>query len=109
MVQDTRMAFTEMPLAEARTDGLMRISQAIETAATLDELLLLSLHELSQLFEIDRSGVMLLDDNGVGQLVCEYPTPAALPPSMPLTDIPVLRRALRKRQPIQLHDIERYS
>ncbi len=103
------MALTEMPLADARVDGLMRISQAIETAAALDDLLLLSLHELSQLFEIDRGGVALLDDQGVGHLVCEYPSQTTPPPTIPLTEILVLRRALRKRQPIQVYNIERYG
>ena len=58
------MELTETTLAEVRTDALLRITQAIETAATLDELLLLALHELTRLFGVTRGGVALLGEDG---------------------------------------------
>jgi NtrC-family two-component system sensor histidine kinase KinB len=101
------MALNETTFAEGRVEALMRISQAIETAATLDELLLLALRELTQLLDAPRGGVVLLDDEGDdGQIVCEYPPQVTRPPSMKITDLPLLRRAIRKRQPLQLHDID---
>jgi NtrC-family two-component system sensor histidine kinase KinB len=93
-------------LAEGRVDALMRITQAIETAATLDELLLLALYQLSQLFDVPRGGVVLLDDTGnLGQVVCEYPPQSARPPAIQFADMPSLQRALHERQAVQVHDI----
>src|SRR5262245_1280042 len=104
------MALDQTPIAEVRVDALMRITQAIDTAATLDELLLLSLGELAQLLDAPHGGVVLIDDDASdGQIVCEYPPQVTSPPSMRLTDLPLLRRAIRKRQPLQLHDIESES
>jgi NtrC-family two-component system sensor histidine kinase KinB len=101
------MALDDTPITEVRVDALMRITQAIETAATLDELLLLSLRELTQLLDAPRGGVVLIDADATdGQIVCEYPPQVSPAPSMRLADLPLLRRALRKRQPLQLHDID---
>jgi PAS domain S-box-containing protein len=97
-----------MPLPEpteplSRTDALLRITQAIETAATLDELLLLALNELTQLFDAQRGAVILLDDGGTtGQVICEFPPQVSLPPPRPLGESPALARAARERQPVQL-------
>jgi PAS domain S-box-containing protein len=92
---------------EGRVDALMRITQAIETAATLDELLLLALNQLSQLFDVPRGGVALLDEAGtVAQIVCEYPPQSTRPAAIQLDDMPSLQRALRDRQPVQVHDID---
>ena len=46
------MVPTESTFTKSRADALLRITQAIETATTLDELLMLALHELAQLFEV---------------------------------------------------------
>jgi two-component system, NtrC family, sensor histidine kinase KinB len=97
----------ETSMAEVPVDALMRITQAVETAETLDELLLLSLRELTQLFDAPRGGVVLLDeDAGDGQVVSEYPPQVNRPVSVQLADLPLLRRALHQRQPLQLHDID---
>src|SRR6476646_9208938 len=97
----------ETSIAEVPVDALMRITQAVETAGTLSELLILALRELTQLFDAPRGGVVLLDeDAGHGQVVSEYPPQATQPISVQLTELPLLRRALHQRQPIQLHDID---
>jgi PAS domain S-box-containing protein len=101
------MAEPETPITEVRVDALMRITQAVETAGTLDELLLLALRELTQLLDAPRGGVVLIDDNGSdGQIISEYPPQVNPPMSVQLTDLPRLRRALHKRQPLQLHDLD---
>jgi len=101
------MELPDTTLAEVRTDALLRITQAIETAATLDELLLLALHELTQLFDASRGGVALLDENGqLTSIASEYP-PQIHPLNLAvLSDSPSLREAIQTRQPVQVDDTE---
>src|SRR5215210_6263952 len=101
------MELTETTLAEVRTDALLRITQAIETAATLDELLLLALHELTQLFGVARGGVALLDDHGrISTLASEYPPQIARSDLPSIADTPAFQSAIQKRQPIQVGDTD---
>src|SRR5262245_52784118 len=102
------MEMTDTTLSEVRTDALLRITQAVETAATLDELLLLALRELTQLFEVERGGVALLDENGrISSIACEYP-PQVVPLDLSaIADVPALQFPVRERQPLQIDDSER--
>src|SRR5207253_6951997 len=101
------MSESETSIAEVPVDALMRITQAVETAETLDELLMLALRELTQLFDAPRGGVVLIDeDANDGQIVSEYPPQVNQPASVRLAELPLLRRALHQRQPLQLHDID---
>jgi GAF domain-containing protein len=102
------MTLTEASLAEARTDALLRITQAIETATTLDELLLLALHELTQLFGAAHGSVALLDESGrISPIACEYP-PQVRPLDLSVVaGAPALQQAIDKRQPLQIHDTDR--
>src|SRR4051794_21848738 len=101
------MSEPEPSIAEVPVDALMRITQAVETAATLDELLMLALRELTQLFDAPRGGVVLIDEAaGDGQVVSEYPPHLNQAISVQLDELPLLRRALQQRQPLQLHDID---
>lgn len=101
------MAEPDTPITEVRVDALMRITQAVETAATLDELLMLALRELTQLVDAPRGGVVLIDDAvGDGQVVSEYPPQLNRPAPLQLEDLPLLKRALQKRQALQLHDLD---
>jgi NtrC-family two-component system sensor histidine kinase KinB len=102
------MDITETPLTEVRTDGLLRITQAIETAATLDELLLLALHELTQLFGVERGGVALLDDKGqISSIACEYPPQVTPLDLKSIAEVPALQIPIQKRQSLQVHISER--
>ncbi|MBK9713747.1 MAG: GAF domain-containing protein [Kouleothrix sp.] len=102
----SKAAPPDQTAAEGRIDALTRITQAIETAGTLDELLLLALRELTQLFDVPRGGIALLhDERSTGEIVCEYPPQVVLPLTVDLSDLPNLQRALHKRQPLQIHDI----
>jgi two-component system, NtrC family, sensor histidine kinase KinB len=101
------MSESETSIAEVPVDALMRITQAVETAGTLSELLMLALRELTQLFDAPRGGVVLIDeDSGSGQVLAEYPQQQNQPISVELSELPLLRRALQQRQPLQLHDID---
>jgi PAS domain S-box-containing protein len=85
-------------MIEVRIDVLTRIGQAIEAAATLDELLLLSLYELTQYFGMGWGAVGLLDDTNGLQIAGEYPPQVVRQPAIPLDDLPMLRRVLRQRE-----------
>lgn len=98
------MEVIETSLTLARTDALIRISQAIETAATLDELLLLALNELTQFFNVARGTVMLLANDGLGEIVCEFPPHAISPAPMRIGAHGPLGTAIQQRQPIEIED-----
>jgi PAS domain S-box-containing protein len=102
------MEITDTTLAEVRTDALLRITQAIETAATLDELLLLALHELTQLFGVTRGGVGLLDEQGrISSIAAEYPPQIAPLDLSKIAEVPALRYPIEQRQPLQVSDDDR--
>jgi GAF domain-containing protein len=102
------MELIETTLSEVRTDALVRISQAIETATTLDELLLLALNELTQLFQVASGGVVLLNDDGsVSPLASEYPPQVVPSDSLSIAAAPAIRRAIRRRQTVQVNDTDR--
>lgn len=90
----------EQALLASRIDPLIRITQAIETAATLDELLMLSLNELTALLRVERGAVALLDGS-VARLASEYP-PQAAPSGLALSDLPRISEAMRSRTPIAI-------
>jgi two-component system, NtrC family, sensor histidine kinase KinB len=102
------MELTDTTLAEVRTDALLRITQAVETAATLDELLMLALHELTQLFGVARGGVGLLDEHGrISSIEAEYPPQVAPLDLSKIADVPALRFPIDQRRPLQVSDDER--
>ncbi len=84
---------------DPRLDALTRIAQAIETATTLDELLLLSLVELTPLVHADHTGVLLIDAQRRATVACEYPRHADAPLFV-LDDLPAVAESLRTRRPV---------
>lgn len=91
---------------ELRAASLLRIAEAIETAQTLDELLMLGLNEFAQLFELSNSGVLLISDDGVtARLVSTSPPRVNLPPPFRISETLLIQQVVRDRQPAQLPDI----
>ncbi len=102
------MSDPESSLAQSamNTQGLLRIATAIETAATLDELLMLALNEFIQGLGVSLCGVLLLDPGGETiSLVSTFPPRISLPPPIPLRDLPLIQQALQQRQPYQILDL----
>ncbi len=92
--------------SELSTQGLLRIATAIETAATLDELLMLALNEFVQGLGVSLCGVLLLDASGETiALVSTFPPRVSLPPPIPLRDLPLMQNSLQQRQSLQIADI----
>ncbi len=92
------------------TQGLLRIATAIETAATLDELLMLALNEFVQGLGVSLCGVLLLDPAGETiSLVSTFPPRISLPPPIPLRDLPLIQQAFQQRQPYQILDLTTMS
>ncbi len=88
------------------TQGLLRIATAIETAATLDELLLLALNEFVQGLGVSICGVLLIDASGETiTLVSTFPPRVSLPPPVPLSALPLTQRSLQQRQSYQIPDL----
>lgn len=93
----------EQPVGDLRAESLLRIAAAIETAATLDELLMLGLNEFAQLLDLANSGVVLLSDGGVtARLVSTSPPRLTLPPPFALAETTVLQQVVAERQPVQI-------
>ncbi|HMO59188.1 MAG TPA: GAF domain-containing protein [Roseiflexaceae bacterium] len=80
----------------------MRITTAIETAATLDELFLLALHELNRMFSVDHSLIILLSEEIVGTIAGEYPPRVAVVPNLPLDQSPIAQRVILDRHAVAL-------
>jgi PAS domain S-box-containing protein len=98
----------EQSLIDLRTTALLRIASAIETAATLDELLLLALNEFSQLLDIPLCAlVMFSDDNTEAALISVYPPRVTLPPPFALRETTYLQQMVVSRQPFEFYDITR--
>jgi two-component system, NtrC family, sensor histidine kinase KinB len=91
---------------DLRTAALLRITAAIETAATLDELLMLGLNEFAQLLGLANSGVILISDDGErASLVSTSPPRTALPPPFPLAETTLIQQVISRREPIQIGDV----
>ncbi|GIV91531.1 MAG: GAF domain-containing protein [Chloroflexus sp.] len=96
--------------SELHPESLLRIATAIETAATLDELLLLALNEFVQGLDVSMCGVLLLDPTGETiSLVSTFPPRVSLPPPLPLRDFPLVRQSLQQRQAHQISDVTTLS
>ncbi|GAB4433547.1 MAG: hypothetical protein OHK0015_22450 [Chloroflexi bacterium OHK40] len=96
----------EHSLVEMRTAPLLRIASAIETAATLDELLMLGLNEFVQLLDQVNAGVVLLgDDEATAHLVSTAPPRVNLPPPFPLAETTVLKQVVAERTVAQVADV----
>ncbi|MGQ9613764.1 MAG: GAF domain-containing protein [Chloroflexus sp.] len=92
--------------SELHPESLLRIATAIETAATLDELLLLALNEFVQGLGVSMCGVLILDPAGETiSLVSTFPPRVSLPPPLPLSDLPLVRQLLQQRQVHQIPDV----
>ncbi|MGQ9742036.1 MAG: GAF domain-containing protein [Chloroflexus sp.] len=92
--------------SELNPESLLRIATAIETAVTLDELLLLALNEFVQGLDVSMCGVLLLDPTGETiSLVSTFPPRVSLPPPLPLSDLPLVRQSLQQRQVHQIPDV----
>jgi PAS domain S-box-containing protein len=94
------------PLIDMRTTVLLRIASVIETAATLDELLMLGLAEFSQLLDLPFSGVLFLSDDGTtARMVNSHPPRVTLPMPILLAETPFLNQVVAGRQIVQIGDI----
>lgn len=101
-----KMQSFEPSLVDIRTGALLRITTAIETATTLDELLLLSLNEFVQLLDVPLGGIALLnDDRTRAHLVSIYPPRVTMPPGVALVETNYLPHAINDRQPVQIYDL----
>jgi PAS domain S-box-containing protein len=110
MEDHNRVNRTGSATAEARTSALWRISAAIETAATLDELLMLALTEIAVLADVPLCGVFLFDDqNETGQLVSTYPPRTQFPAPIALKSSEPLQFVQHHRQAYQIADIHTLS
>ncbi len=96
----------EVPPSDLRTGALLHITTAIETAATLDELLMLALHQFKDLLGLEFCGVVLVDEQlENARLVSVYPPRVNLPGPISLRHSRILRPAFEQRQTVQVSDI----
>ena len=83
-----------------RSDALVRLTQAVETATTLDELLLLTQSEVTQVLEVDLSSVLLFGEDATCYIASAFPPQARLPDPLHLPDDAVVHQVARERQPL---------
>lgn len=93
-------------LVDLRTGALLRIASAIETAATLDELLLLALNEFARLLDLPLCGVLLVDEAlTTARLVSVFPPRVSLPGPIRLRETTFLPQVVNTRQAVQIYDV----
>ncbi|NTW97052.1 MAG: GAF domain-containing sensor histidine kinase [Oscillochloris sp.] len=96
----------DQSLVDPRTMALLRIASVIETAATLDELLMLGLAEFSQLLETPFSGVLFVSEDGTtARMVNAHPPRVSLPTPITLAETPFLQQVAAGRQVVQVSDV----
>jgi two-component system, NtrC family, sensor histidine kinase KinB len=94
-------------LGDLRTTALLRIIAAIETAASLDELLMLGLNEITQLLGLSNSGVLLISEHGERiSLVSTSPPRNSLPPPFHIAETTIIQQVIARREPVQIGDIQ---
>ena len=86
-------------------EGLARIAQSVERATTLDQLLHLSLVELTRLCRADRAIALLKDVQGREIWVYEHPQSDGAA-ELTLDDIPGAAETMRLRRPMIVHPQE---
>ncbi len=88
------------------THALLSIISAIETATTLDELLLLTLNECAQLLNIAQAAIIMLsEDSTSSRILSTYPPRVTLPDPIALDDTAYLQQVITTRQSVQLYDV----
>lgn len=100
------MTLLEPELTHARVEALLQITEAIETAATLDELLLLALNEFTRLLKLPHGCVLLLDDERLHiEMVSVFPPRVKLPPPMEVSASPLLQQLVETRTPQYIAEV----
>lgn len=88
------------------TNALLRIVSAIETATTLDELLLLTLNEFADLLNVTFGAVVKVNEDGDStRVISTYPPRVSMPDPEQLSATPYLQKAIDTRKSIQIDDI----
>lgn len=85
--------------------ALLHISTAVETATTLDELLMLGLSQLATVFGVPRAGILLTNEDETGWLQMTHPPQVQLPPPPSLGEYPPLQHIARSRSVTILNDV----
>ncbi len=89
------------------THALLSIISAIETATTLDELLLLTLNECAQLLNISQAAIIMVSEDGTSsRILSTYPPRVTLPNPITLDNTAYLQQVIHTRQSVQLYDIQ---
>jgi len=97
----------EPSLVDVRTGALLRLASAIETAATLDELLMLALNEFAHLLDLPLCGVMLVDEAQVSaRLVSLFPPRVNLPGPFLIRETQFIQQVIRSRQAVQVRNAQ---
>jgi PAS domain S-box-containing protein len=92
---------------DQRANALLRIVSAIETATTLDELLLLTLSEFADLLDVTYGAVIMVDEDKVSsRIISTYPPRVTMPRPVPVRETPYLKQAIETRKSIQIYDVQ---
>lgn len=101
------MRSIEPSVVDVRTGALLRITTAIETAATLDELLLLALNEFAHLLGVPQGGIVLLnDDETMAHLSSVFPPRVNLPPPVVVAETTYIDHVATSREIVQIDDFQ---
>jgi NtrC-family two-component system sensor histidine kinase KinB len=96
------MTTSRLSLSSTRSDALVRLTQAVETATTFDELLMLAQRAVTQVLDVDLSSVLLFGDNATCSVASAFPPSAHLPDPLELPADSVVYHVAHERQPRQI-------
>ncbi len=87
----------------ATVDALLRVTEAIETATTLDELLLLALNEIGRIVNVQPTMMAMVHEDGMHiDMITSFPPQVTPVRPINLSDAPYLQQVVQTRTPMQL-------
>lgn len=96
-----------IPQPETVDQVLLRVMSAIETATTLDELLLLGLNEIGRTVNGQPAMMALLSEDGTHiEMINSFPPRTVPIRTIALHDAPAFQQVVQTRQPLQLTNLD---
>ncbi|MGH2522188.1 MAG: GAF domain-containing protein, partial [Anaerolineales bacterium] len=89
-----------------RLSALNRLLTALSTSLDLEPILRQTAEQITQIFDVDHSGVVLFDAEGMfGTVHAEYPDQGAVGAQLPLMADPLEEELLTQRMPVTIGDV----
>jgi len=99
--------YTDEQRATQKLEAIQRVSVAISSLRTLDDVLTATCRAAVELFDVDHSGLVLFDDDSHGHVVAEHPALGAQGLRIPLRGVAIEEQLLASHAPVVCSDVAR--